>query len=195
MVDITNTALSRLESEGRLLNAVLKAPTPKYAFGFRGELAVKFTPSTERESRPPEILCQQVLTVVNGTEPKLPFFAGYLLDVHHVKQLAEVLGDTLKAGGKYFAFCNNVDFSHKYQLPLGGALWYILPLDESTVWNEMLSLMDIDKNDIKKLDTAGKLDYLVNKTMKFDESWEVLTYDEAMAKALPVRDPGENRPV
>jgi len=43
MTAIAQTGFSRLESEGRLLNAVLKAPTRAAGrFGFRGDLALKF---------------------------------------------------------------------------------------------------------------------------------------------------------
>jgi hypothetical protein len=37
--------------------------------------------------------------------PKLPFFAGYLLSFEHLKDVAETLGDTLSADGRYLLFC------------------------------------------------------------------------------------------
>ncbi len=43
MTSIDNTALGRLDKEGRLLNAVLKGDTTKPGrFGFRGDIALKF---------------------------------------------------------------------------------------------------------------------------------------------------------
>ena len=43
MTTIDQTALGRLDAEGRLLNNVLKGPTKKAGrFGFRGDLALKF---------------------------------------------------------------------------------------------------------------------------------------------------------
>lgn len=89
---------------------MLKAPTHKAGrVGFRGELALRFAARLADEARPPELTCNQVISVAQAGNPKLPFFAGYLLSFEHLKDVAEVLGDTLTAGGKYFLFCNNID--------------------------------------------------------------------------------------
>jgi hypothetical protein len=85
-------------------------------FGFRGELALRFATKMADEARPPELTCDQVIAVAQAGNPKLPFFAGYLLSFEHLKDVADTLGDTLSAGGKYFLFCNNIDLSKKYQV-------------------------------------------------------------------------------
>lgn len=193
---LADTAFARLESEGRLLNPVLKAPTKKPGrLGFRGELALRFSPKLADEARPPELSCDQVIAVAQAGEPKLAFFAGYLLSFEHLKDVAEVLGDTLSAGGKYFLFCNNIDLSRKYQVPLRGAMFYVLPIDESTVYNELLELLYLEKNELKKLDTAGKTDRVADAALKFDITFDTLTYDEGLKLMGPVRNPNENRPV
>ncbi|MFZ3081995.1 hypothetical protein [Rhodoferax ferrireducens] len=194
--EIDDTAFARLETEGRLLNPLLKAPTAKPGrFGFRGELALRFAPKLADEARPPELLCGQVMAVGKLTEKHLPFFAGYLLSFEHLKDVAEVLGDSLSAGGKYFLFCNNIDLSKKYQVPYKGAMFYVLPIDESTVYNELLSLFYLEKNDLKKKDIAGKLDAVADAALKFDITFDTITYAEGLALMGPVRNPNENRPV
>ena len=61
---IENTALSSLDREGRLLNAVLKSPTTKPGrFGFRGDIALKFQAQLADEKRPPDFSIEQVLTI------------------------------------------------------------------------------------------------------------------------------------
>jgi len=193
---IASTAFARLESEGRLLNPVLKAATRKPGrFGFRGELALRFSAKLADEARPPELTCDQVIAVAQTGDPKLPFFAGYLLSFEHLKDVAEVLGDTLSAGGKYFLFCNNIDLSKKYQVPYKGALFYVLPIDESTVYNELLSLLYLEKTELKKLDTAGKTDKVADAALKFDITFDNITYAEGLELMGPVRNPNENRPV
>lgn len=193
---LMDTAFARLESEGRLLNPVLKGATKKRGrFGFRGELALRFAPKLADEARPPELSCDQVIAVAQAGDTKLPFFAGYLLNFAHLKDVAEVLGDTLSAGGKYFVFCNNLDLSRKYQVPLRGALFYVLPIDEATVYNELLELFYLEKGELKKLDTAGKTDALADAALKFDVTFDTLTYEEGLAVMGPVRNPNENRPV
>ena len=197
---LASTAFARLEAEGRLLNPVLKAATRKPGrIGFRGELALRFSSKLADEARPPELTCDQVIAVAQAGDPKLPFFAGYLLSFEHLKDVAEVLGDTLSAGGKYFLFCNNIDLSKKYQVPYkvgnAGALFYVLPIDESTVYNELLDLLYLEKNELKKLDTAGKTDRVADAALKFDVTFDTITYAEGLALMGPVRNPNENRPV
>jgi hypothetical protein len=193
---LADTAFARLESEGRLLNPVLKAPTKKPGrWGFRGELALRFAAKMADEARPPEHTCDQVIAVAQAGDKKLPFFAGYLLSFEHLKDVAEVLGDTLSAGGKYFLFCNNIDLSKKYQVPLRGAMFYVLPIDEATVYNELLELLYLEKGELKKLDTAGKTDRVADAALKFDITFDTITYDEGLTLMGPVRNPNENRPV
>lgn len=193
---IESTALAALQQEGRLLNPVLKAPTHQPGrFGFRGELALRFAPKLADEARPPELTCDQVMAVATAGDTKLPFFAGYLLSFEHLKDVAEVLGDTLSAGGKYFLFCNNIDLSKKYQVPYKGAMFYVLPIDESTVYNELLELLYLEKTTLKKLDTAGKLDAVADAALKYDVTFDVITYSEGLELMGPVRNPNENRPV
>jgi hypothetical protein len=193
---IDDTALARLEAEGRLLNPLHKALTSKPGrIGFRGELALRFAPKLADEARPPELISAQAMAIANIGEKHIPFFAGYLLSFEYLKDVAEVLGEGLSAGGKYFLFCNNMDLSKKYQVPYRGATFYVLPIDESTVYNELLDLLYLEKNDLKKKDTAGKLDAVADAALKFDITFDVITYDEGLALMGPVRNPNENRPV
>lgn len=190
------SAFERLQAEGRLLNPVHKGPTKKAGrFGFRGELALRFAPKMADEARPPELTCDQVIAAAEAGNAKLPFFAGYLLSFEHLKDVAEVLGDTLSAGGKYFVFCNNIDLSKKYQVALKGALFYVLPIDEATLYNELLDLLYLERTELKKLDTASKIDRIADTAAKFDVTFDTITYEEGLKLMGPVRNPNENRPV
>ena len=194
--ELDDTAFARLETEGRLLNPLLKAPTNKFGrVGFRGELALRFAPKLADEARPPELLCGQAMAIATAGEKHMPFFAGYLLSFENLKDVAEVLGDALSTGGKYFLFCNNIDLSKKYQVPYKGAIFYVLPIDESTVYNELLDLLYLEKNDLKKMDIAGKLDAVADAGLKYDVTFDTITYAEGLALMGPVRNPNENRPV
>lgn len=196
MTAIEQTGFSRLETEGRLLNAVLKSPTKSAGrFGFRGDLALKFAPKLADEARPPELAVQQVLAVAQAGEPGIKFFAAYLLSFEYLKSVAEVLAETLSPQGKYFAYCNNIDLSSKYIVKMNGITFYVLPIDEATVYNEILELLYIERNDLKKLDTAAKLDAIADKAMKFGANYEEITYEEGLKRMGPVRNPNENRPV
>ncbi len=196
MTTIGSTALSRLDSEGRLLNAVLKAPTKKPdRFGFRGDIALKFQVQLADEKRPPEFSIEQVLTIAEAGEPAIKVLAGYLHSFAYLGTAIDVLDGLLSPGGKYFFFCNNIDLLAKYRLEFGGVPLMVLPCDESTVWKEMLDLLSIDKNDIKKLDVPGKLDYVLDAAAGFSESFTPLTFERGLELMEPVKNRNENRPV
>lgn len=193
---IEKTALSRLDQEGRLLNAILKAPTAKPGrFGFRGDIALKFQTQVADEKRPPDFSIEQVLTIAQEGEPTIPILAGYLHSFAYLETVSEVLAGLLSPSGTYFMFCNNVDLLSKNRVTIGEITYYILPCDESTVWKEMLDLMSIDKNDIKKLNTAGKLDYLLDAAAGLNAKYEAITYEQGLARMEPVKNRNENRPV
>jgi len=195
-VAIGDTAFARLESEGRLFNSVLKGPTRKPGrFGFRGDLALKFQAKMADEARPPEIAAEQIIAAANAGEPHLAFMAGFLLSFEYLSLVAETLGDLLSPTGKYFFYVDNIDISKKYMVDYGGTTFYILPIDEATVYNEVLELLYLEKTELKKLDTAGKTDAIADKAASFSQTFPKITFEEGLKLMGPVRNPYENRPV
>ncbi|MGB7989371.1 MAG: hypothetical protein WCF44_08235 [Candidatus Methylophosphatis roskildensis] len=195
MTKITETALAELDADKRLLSPVHKDSTPTPGrFGFRGELALKFAEQFADEARPPEVKCDQVMTVAEAGATTIPFFTGFVQSFEHLQLLAEVLGDKLAADGKYFLFCGNIDISKKYQVAYGGATFYILPLEEATVYNELLDLFGIERNDLKKLDTGAKLDRIAKAAAGFRQNWPAISFEDGLAIMGPIKV-RENRPV
>ena len=193
---IENTPLGRLDREGRLLNAVLKSSTKKpRRFGFRGDIALKFQQQLADEKRPPEFSIEQVLTFAHAGEPTIPILVGYLHSYEYLAAASQVLDGLLSPAGSYFFFCNNVDFLSKSSITIKDITYHVLPCDESTVWKEMLELVDVDKNDIKKMDTAGKLDHVLDAALGKSFSFEVISYEEGLKRMEPVKNRNENRPV
>jgi hypothetical protein len=136
-----------------------------------------------------------VLTLVRKGEATIPILVGYIHSFAYLSTVSEVLDGLLTPDGTYFIFCNNIDLLAKYRVTLRGVTFFVLPCDESTVWKEMMDLMSIDKNDVKKLNTAGKLDYLLDAAMGFDEKYDIITFEEGVARMEPVKNRNENRPV
>jgi len=196
MTTIDQTALGRFDAEHRLLNSVLKGATKKPGrIGFRGDIALKFAAKMADEARPPEISSDQVIATAKEGESHIEFLTGFLLSFEYLKMLAEVLGDALSPKGVYILYVDNIDISKKYVCEYGGATFYILPIDEATVYNEVLELLYLEKGDLKKLDTAGKTDAIADKAASFKADWPKITYEEGLALMGPVRNIYENRPV
>lgn len=196
MTTIDDTALGPLEKEGRLLNAVLKSKTTKPGrFGFRGDIALKWQDQLADEKRPPDFSIEGVLTAVQEGEPIIPILVGYIHSFAYLENVTDVLGNLLSPKGIYFIYANNIDLLAKYQLVYKGIPFVVLPCDESTVWKETMDLLSIDKNDIKKLDTAGKLDYVLDALVGYKPDFTKTTFEEVLAKAEPIKNRNENRPV
>ena len=196
MTAITDTAFARLDAEGRLFNSVLKGPTKKAGrFGFRGDLALKFQAKMADEARPPEIAAEQIIAAAHAGESHIAFMAGFLLSFEYLHLVAEALGDLLSPAGKYIFYVDNIDISKKYTCEYGGATFTILPIDEATVYNEVLELLYLEKTELKKLDTAGKTDAIADKAASYTASFPKITFEEGCKLMGPVRNPYENRPV
>ena len=127
-------------------------------------------------------------------KPALSFFAAFGVSLEHLGLLRDLLADKLDAGGKYFFFAGNLDISKRYRIAMGSATFWVLPLDEATVYNEMLEVLGIDRGDLKKLDTAGKIRIIAEKAAGFSDSWPEISYEDGVRGMGPVKVK-ENRPV
>lgn len=195
MTTIDTTPLAALDADKRLLSPVYKGPLGETGrFGFRGELALRFAQQYSDEARPPEVKADQVMTVADAGATTIPFFAAFVPSLAHLELVCDVLGERLAADGRYFLFAGNLDIARRYRIPCGGATWHVLPLDEATVYNELLELFRIERSALKRLDTAGKLAAIVAAAGGFVADWPTISYAEGLAAMGPVKV-RENRPV
>ena len=196
MSALSQSALARLDAEGRLFNNVFKGATHASGrFGFRGDIALKMAEKRADEARPPEISCDQVIATARDGSPHIEFLTAFLLSFEYLKLLVEVLGDALSPEGKYIVFCDNIDLSEKYRVNYGGATFVILPIDEATVYNETLELLYLEKGDLKKMDGGAKIDAIADAVKGFSPDYPFMSYEEGLQRMGPVRNLYENRPV
>ncbi|MCJ2181935.1 hypothetical protein MTR62_04345 [Novosphingobium sp. 1949] len=196
-VTLSDTPFGALADQHRLHNAVLKEPLPREGtFGFRGDIALAFQDQVADEARPPAYSLEQVLAVADAAKGTIPALAGYLHSFEWLKDTADILGGYFVPEGTYVFFVNNIDFLKSYTVALpSGALARILPLDESTVWKEALELASVEKNDVKKMNGAQKLEYVLDQLAATKMDYPAITYEEGVAAMEPVRNRNENRPV
>ena len=189
---MSTSVLAALDQQKRLLSPVYKGALKKADEGFRGEIALKFAAQLADEARPPEIAAFQTMFSVTGG--KFDFIACELESLAYLENLRAVLGDYLKPEGQYFAFAGNVDISRKYAITLDGIPFNVLPLDEATVYNELLDLIGLERNDLKKLDTGAKLDKIAEAAAKYRGKLPEVSFEQGKQEMGPIRIP-ENRPV
>jgi len=174
MTSIDTTAFQRLEAEGRLQKPALKAQTHKAGrFGFRGEIALALDPPSTLEA---------VFAAADDGDAGLSFLAGSLKNYAQLPALAETLGSAVKPDGKYFIYVGDLERASRYQISFGGAPFYVLPIDDTSVYNELIDLLYLDKTKMKKFDTAEKLDAIVDGAAKYDHAYEQISYEDGLKR-------------
>lgn len=189
---MSTSPIQSLEQQKRLLCPVFKGELKKADEGFRGEIALKFAAQLADEARPPEIAAFQTMFAASGG--KFDFLACELDSLAYLENLREVLGDFLKPDGQYFAFAGNVDISKKYAINLDGIPFNVFPLDEATVYNELLDLIGLERTDLKKLDTGAKLDKIAEAAARYRGKLPEVSFEQGKQEMGPIRIP-DNRPV
>jgi hypothetical protein len=189
---MSTSPIQALEQQKRLLSPVYKGALKQADEGFRGEIALKFAEQLADEARPPEIAAFQ--TMFASTGGKFDFLACELDSLAYLEDLRTVLGDFLKPEGKYFAFAGNVDISKKYAISMDGIEFNVFPLDEATVYNELLDLIGLERTDLKKLDTAAKLDKIREAAARYVGKLPETSFEQGKQEMGPIRIP-DNRPV
>jgi hypothetical protein len=167
-------AFQRLETEGRLLKPSLNGPTRVPGrFGFRGEIA----PSLD-----PVVTLEAVIATADDGEAALSFLAGSLSTYKHLPALVEALGANIKAGGKYFIYVSDLDRASRYQIAFNGVSFYVLPIDDTSVYNELIDFLYLDKTKMKKMETAEKVDTIADGAAKYTQVYEIISYEEGLKR-------------
>ena len=174
MTSIESTAFGRLEAEGRLMKSAHKAPTHASGrFGFRGEIAITLDPLSNLEA---------VFAAAEGDDAALSFLAGSLTSYKQLPALVEAVGANLKPDGKYFIYVSDLERASRYSISFNGVPLTVLPIDDTSVYNELIDFLYLDKTKMKKFDTAQKIDSIVDAAINYDRTYEAISYEEGLSR-------------
>ena len=174
MTAIEFTAFGRLESEGRLLKPAHKAPT-KSCGTFWISRRNRCFARPAGESR-------------GGLRRGPGWGDGLVLS----RRIARILQAASRAGrnarrqrrarGKYFIYVSDLDRASRYQIGFNDVSLYVLPIDDTSVYNELIDFLYLDKTKMKKYDTAEKIDVIVDGAEKYDQAYEAISYEEGLKR-------------
>ena len=174
MTSIESTAFGRLEAEGRLMKSAHKAPSKASGrFGFRGEIAITLDPLSNLEA---------AFAAAEAGDAALSFLAGSLTSYKQLPALVEAFGVNLKPDGKYFIYVGDLERASRYLISFNGVPIYVLPIDDASVYNELIDFLYLDKTKLKKFDTEQKLDAIVDAAIKYDKVYEAISYEEGLSR-------------
>ena len=96
--------------------------------------------------------------------------------------MIESLRANVGAEGRYFSYVADLDRSSSYQIDFNGVLFYVLPIDDTSVYNALIDFLYLDKNKMKKMDTAAKVDAIADGALKYTQAYEVISFEEGLKR-------------
>lgn len=137
--------------------------TDAFAFAYRGSLVVEAgrVLSNDRALPPKEIIKQVILTTNSDT---IDFLACEITSIDTFEAFFAKYAAYLTPEGKYLLFICDVTTKGKFVYE--GITFYAYPLDESSVWNELLDFADLPKGDLKKMSDKEKIDAIVKEVQR-----------------------------
>lgn len=147
-------------------------------YGYRGELVItagKFL-SEEKQLPPKEILKHSIIIT---DEDSTLLFAAELEDFSNFEKAFELYKNILSPSTIVTLFVDNLLSDTKFEY--NDITVYAFSLDESSVWNELLSHADLDKKELKRMSAEEKLDTIYDGIKAVKLYTKETTYEEACA--------------
>jgi hypothetical protein len=126
---------------------------------------------------PPKIQAKQVVVVSEGEVVK--FLACELESIEHFKPMFTKYKEFFSASGLYLLYVTDLDKSGTFEYE--GVTFTAFPLDESSVWNELVDLADLDKGDLKKMSSEEKIEAIYDELLNTDCKESSKTFEEILA--------------
>lgn len=147
-------------------------------FGYRGELIITQGDFLSPEKQlPPKTIFKHAVIVADETSTLL--FATQLADFADFKTAFEVYKPMLSPTTLITLFVDNLlsDAVFEYE----GMTINAFSLDESSVWNELISHGDLDKKELKRMSAPAKLDAIYAGIKDASLYLPAKTYEETLA--------------
>ncbi len=175
MTAITDTPFAKLESEGRLLKPLLKADTHvEGRFGYRGDISYDS----------PETILKEVFAVSETGKPAIGFLSGSIKELETLPKLVETFGAALDGDSKNVIYVPDIPRGSRWYIPIGATKVFVIFIDDTSVYNELIDIFYVDKVKLKKYDTSAKLDALADVGVKYAAvaDYEEISFEEALKR-------------
>jgi hypothetical protein len=145
--------------------------------GYRGAMIVEEGKQISPDRKlPPKIQAKQVILV---TDEKIKFLTCELESFNDFKPMFEKFGSFFTPEGKYVLYVTDLDGNGTFEYE--GITFTAISLDESSVWNEILELVDLEKSDMKRLKKQEeKIEAVYDEVLDADLDEGTKTFDEML---------------
>lgn len=143
--------------------------------GYRGALIVEEGKALSPDRKlPPKIQARQVIMISDSDVIK--FFTCELESFNHFAPMFEKYKDFFSPEGLYLLYVTDLDGNGTFEYE--GIKFTAFMLDESSVWNELVELADLDKGDLKKMGAEEKIEAVYEELLETDVEEASKTYEQ-----------------
>jgi hypothetical protein len=147
-------------------------------YGYRGELIITAGEFLSPEKQlPPKLILKHAIVIAD--EESALMFAAELEDFANFEKAFELYKPILSPKSIVTLFVDNLLSDAKFEYE--GITVYAFSLDESSVWNELISHADLDKKELKRMGAEEKLDAIYEGIKAVTLYAKETTYEEACA--------------
>ena len=147
-------------------------------FGYRGALIIQEGKKlSETKVMPPKAQARQVIMI--SEDDKIKFFACELETFEYFEQFFEKYKEFFDANSVNLLYVIDLDANGVFEYQ--GVKFAAFMLDESSVWNEVLDYLSLEKGELKKLSNEEKLEKIYDELATMSVEAVDKTYDEMKA--------------
>lgn len=147
-------------------------------FGYRGALIIQEGKKlSETKIMPPKAQAKQVIMI--SENEKIKFFACELETFGYFEEFFEKYKDFFDAESVNLLYVIDLDANGVFEYQ--GIKFSAFMLDESSVWNEVLDYLSLEKGELKKLSNEEKLEKIYDELATMSIEAVDKTYDEMKA--------------
>ena len=126
---------------------------------------------------PPKIQAKQVLVVADDASIK--FFACELESIAHFEPFFEKYKAFFTPATLVVLYVTDLDKNGTFTYE--GVTFNAYSLAESSVWNELLDLSNLEKGELKKMDNAEKIEALYEALLSVDCTATTMSFEEVLS--------------
>ena len=146
-------------------------------YGYRGAMIVEAGKQISSDRKlPPKIQAKQVVMISENETVK--FLACELESIEHFEPMFAKYKPFFDPSGLYLLYVTDLDKSGTFTYE--EITFTAYPLDESSVWNELVDLADLDKGDLKKMDSEEKIEAIYDELVTTDCKEDSKTFEEIL---------------
>lgn len=177
--------LDSYAQQGLFLNMNFNDKTSAGQQAYRGDLALVLGEVADASGRrlPPTATVRQA--VLLSSADKLLLAAGFLDDLAKLRFFEERYAGDFAADVKLLFFVANINKPLVVSLQRASAS--LVPLDDGMVWNELLEVLHLEKDDLKGQSAADKVTTVLGAFAGYKPKGDVVSLAEALTRTIEVR--------